>query len=123
MNVSRILIIDDEQECCELLREYLESHGFEVEIAFDGEEGLEKVKLTRPDLVLCDISMPGSNGAEVLKKIKEGNPGIIVIMLTGFGTFESAIECLKLGAYDHIAKPVELERLLTLIKEALKRSF
>jgi len=116
---KKILIIDDEQESCGLLSHYLKRRGFEVEIAFDGAEGLEKVKGNLPDLVLCDISMPGLNGMEVLKRIKEYNPRIIVIMLTGFGTLESAIECLKLGAYDHIAKPVELEKLLVLLKEAL----
>ena len=120
--MKKILVIDDEQESCKLLSDYLKRHRFEVEIAFDGQEGLEKVKLNPPDLVLCDISMPGLNGVEVLKKIKECNPGIIAIMLTGYGTMDSAIECLKLGAYDHIGKPVELEKLLALIKEALKRS-
>lgn len=119
--MKKILIIDDEEESCKLLKAYLKRRGFEVEIAFDGEEGLEKVKCSNPDLVLCDISMPGLNGVEVLKKIKELNPRIIVIMLTGFGTFESAIECLKLGAYDHIGKPVELEKLLMLIREALEK--
>ena len=116
---KKILIIDDEQESCRLLSDYLKRRNFAVEIALDGINGLEKVKLANPDLVLCDISMPGLSGIEVLKKIKEYNPHIIVIMLTGFGTLESAIECLKLGAYDHIAKPVELEKLLVLLKEAL----
>jgi len=119
--MKKILVIDDEQESCKLLSDYLKRHRFEVEIAFDGQEGLEKVKLNPPDLVLCDISMPGLNGVEVLKKIKECNPGIIAIMLTGYGTMDSAIECLKLGAYDHIGKPVELEKLLALIKEALEK--
>lgn len=119
---KKILIIDDEQEICQLLRDCLKRRGFEVETAFDGEVGLEKVKLNLPDLVLCDISMPGLNGVEVLKKIKEYNPHIIVIMLTGYGTLESAIECLKLGAYDHIGKPVELKKLFVLLKEALNMS-
>jgi len=117
--MKKILIIDDERECCELLRDYLKKRGFEIEIAFDGASGLEKVKYALPDLVLCDISMPGLGGVEVLKRIKELNQHIIVIMLTGFGTLESAVECLKLGAYDHIAKPVELKKLLVLFKEAL----
>ena len=117
--MKKILIIDDEQEICKLLSDCLKRRGFEVEIAFDGEAGLEKAKITNPDLVLCDISMPGLGGIEVLKRIKEYGPAIIVIMLTGFGTMDSAIECLKLGAYDHIAKPVELEKLVLLLKEAL----
>jgi len=117
--MKKILIIDDEQECCKLLRDYLKSRGFEVEIAFDGEAGLEKARITKPDLALCDISMPGLSGVEVLKKIKQFNQDIIVIMLTGYGTMESVIECLKLGAYGHIAKPIELEKLLVLLKEVL----
>lgn len=117
--VSRILIIDDEREICQLLKERLNKRGFEVDYAFNGAQGLEKVKLINPDLVLCDISMPELSGVEVLKRIKEYNPHIIIIMLTGFGTLESAVECLKLGAYDHIGKPVELEKLLILLKEAL----
>ena len=117
--MKKILIIDDEQEICKLLGDSLKRHGFEIETAFDGQEGLEKVKLTNPDLVLCDISMPGLSGIEVLKKIKEYNQRIAVIMLTGFGILESAVECLKLGAYDHIAKPIELEKLLVLLKEVL----
>jgi len=117
--MKKILIIDDEQEIRKLLGDSLKRRGFEVEIAFDGQEGLEKVKLTNPDLVLCDISMPGLSGVEVLKKIKQFNQDIIVIMLTGYGTMESAIKCLKLGAYGHIAKPIELEKLLVLLKEVL----
>jgi len=117
--MKKILIIDDEQEIRKLLGDSLKRHGFEVEIAFDGQEGLEKVKLTNPDLVLCDISMPGLSGVEVLKKIKQFNQDIIVIMLTGYGTMESAIECIKLGAYGHIAKPIELDKLLVLLKEVL----
>jgi DNA-binding NtrC family response regulator len=117
--MKKILVIDDERECCKLLADYLKKRGFELETAFDGISGLEKIKCALPDLVLCDISMPGLSGIEVLKRIKEYNPHIIVIMLTGYGSMESALECLKLGAYDHIAKPVELEKLLILLKEAL----
>jgi len=116
---KKIFVIDDEQESCEFISHYLQRHGFETDFALNGEEGLEKIRFIRPDLVLCDIFLPGLNGMEILKMIKEYNPDISVIMLTGYGSMETVLECLKLGAYDYLAKPIDLEKLLMVIKEAL----
>jgi DNA-binding NtrC family response regulator len=118
--MKKILIIDDEEVIRELLGSSLKKKGFDVLTATDGIDGIAKAKAFNPELVLCDILMPGLSGIEVLKEIKQYNQAIIVIMLTGFGTMDSAIECLRLGAYDHIGKPFELQKLLRLIKEALK---
>lgn len=120
MSAKKILIIDDEPQLAKSTAKCLELSGYKVFTASDGVSGINQFKQEPPDLVILDIVMLGLSGLDTLKELKQLNPAVPVIMLTGYGTMDSALECIKLGAYDHIAKPFELKDLLALIKEALK---
>ena len=119
--MARILVIDDERSIRNTLREILEYEKFTVDDASDGETALELVKSTRFDAVLCDIKLPKMDGIEVLLRIMEltDTP---VIMISGHGTIETAVEAIKKGAYDYIPKPVDLNRLLVALRNALDRT-
>ncbi|MBN1338889.1 MAG: sigma-54-dependent Fis family transcriptional regulator [Bacteroidales bacterium] len=119
--MSRILIIDDEQSIRSTLREILEYEKYEVDDAGDGAEALEKMKENNFDVILCDIKMPRMDGIEVLEKAL-AITDTPVIMISGHGTIETAVEAIKKGAYDYIAKPLDLNRLLITIRNALDRS-
>ncbi|MFT5143269.1 MAG: two-component system nitrogen regulation response regulator NtrX, partial [Thalassolituus oleivorans] len=121
MAVSSILVVDDEAAIRRTLREILEYEGFAVEEAADGQEALDKVKLSRYDLILLDVKMPRIDGLEVLAKIAVDQPEVPVVMISGHGTIETAVEATKLGAYDFIEKPPDLNRLLLTIKNGLDR--
>ncbi|MBN2893217.1 MAG: sigma-54-dependent Fis family transcriptional regulator [Bacteroidales bacterium] len=116
--MTKILIIDDEQAIRKALKEILEYEKYEVEEAKSGFEGLEKIRNEKFDLVLCDIKMPQMDGIEVLEKIMEFNPDIPVVMITGHGSVETAVEALKKGAYDFIEKPLDMNRLLVSVRNA-----
>ena len=109
---KKILIIDDERPVRELIHRYLTSKGFEVLMAADGLEGMERVKKDHPDLVFLDILMPGKDGLEVLTEIKQSFPDLPVIMLSALAEEETAKEAIRLGAYDYATKPFKLESLL-----------
>jgi two-component system response regulator CpxR len=117
----RILIVDDEKDFTELLSERLEARGFKTRRAFDGTEAILRLKEETADVVLLDVMMPGKSGVETLKEIKSSWPIIEIIMLTGHGTVETAIEGMKLGAYDYLLKPTEVEDLSQKIKNAYQR--
>lgn len=119
--MARILVIDDERSIRNTLREILEYEKFTVDDASDGETALELVKSTRFDAVLCDIKLPKMDGIEVLIRIMEltDTP---VIMISGHGTIETAVEAIKKGAYDYIPKPIDLNRLLVALRNALDRT-
>ena len=119
--MAKILVIDDEQAIRKALKEILEYEKHDVELAKDGFEGLEAIKKNKYDLVLLDIKMPKLDGIEVLKKIQEIKPDLPVVMITGHGTVETAVEAIKLGAYDFLEKPLELNRLLVTIRNSLER--
>jgi DNA-binding NtrC family response regulator/signal transduction histidine kinase len=119
--IARILVIDDEQGVRNLLSYELNMHGYEVVTAQNGLEGVEKIKKEKFDLVISDIKMPKLDGVETLKKIKKIDPCIEVIMATGFGTVETAVESMKAGAYDYISKPFNLEEVSLLIEKALEK--
>jgi len=104
---DKILLIDDEQDILDLLKSSLTIEGLEVITAHDGNEGIEKFHNKKPDLVVTDIKMPENDGITVLKEIKAQGSDIDVIILTGHSDEVTAIECLKLGAYDYILKPLE----------------
>jgi YesN/AraC family two-component response regulator len=110
---AKILVVDDEPGVLEALYEFLTLKEYEVIKASNGKEALAKVKKERPHLVLLDIKMPEMSGMEVLKKIKEVDPSIGVIMATGFEDMETAQKAMELGAYDYITKPFNLEYLET----------
>lgn len=116
-----ILIVDDEKELCKILSDSLSQNHYRVLIAFDGKRALHLVKEEKPDLILLDIKMPRMNGLEVLKKTKKMKKEIVVIMLTAYGTLETARKAMQLGAYDYLTKPFDLFNLKSLVKEALGR--
>jgi len=115
-----ILIIDDEPVIRDVLSQLLTSEGYEVEAAASGEEGLQAYALRPPDLVLLDLLMPGQDGIEVLKTLKRANPQALVIIITAYASVESAIEAMKMGAYDYVQKPFKHEELLLTIRRALE---
>ena len=120
--MAEILIIDDEKAIRKALSEILSSEGYKVEEAGDGEEGLKKFKEKTYDVVLCDIKMPKLDGIEFLQKASESNPDIPIIMISGHGNIETAVEAVKTGAFDFISKPPDLNRLLITIRNAMDRS-
>ncbi|MFN4235069.1 MAG: sigma-54-dependent transcriptional regulator [Bacteroidia bacterium] len=120
--MPKILIIDDERPIRSTLRDILEYEKFEVDEAVDGIEGIEKFKKGNYDLIFCDIKMPKMDGIEVLAKIQEINAEIPVIMISGHGNIETAVEAIKKGAYDFISKPPDLNRLLITVRNALDKS-
>ena len=118
--MKSILIIDDEESIRESLKGILQDEGFRPVFAKDGEEGLAALKEEPTDLVLLDIWMPGIDGIETLRRIREDYPDQLVIMMSGHGTIETAVRATKLGAYDFIEKPLSLEKVLLCIQNALK---
>ena len=120
--MARILIIDDEKAICNTLKEILVYEKYEVEIANDGAEGIRKVESGNFDLVLSDIKMPKMDGIEVLLRLQELNPDLPVVMISGHGTIDTAVDALKKGAYDYISKPPDLNRLLVTVRNALDKS-
>jgi two-component system nitrogen regulation response regulator NtrX len=120
--MADILIIDDEKAIRKTLSEILSFEGYKIEEAADGEEGLKKFKEKNYDLVLCDIKMPKLDGIEFLQKAGESNPDIPIIMISGHGNIETAVEAVKKGAFDYISKPPDLNRLLITIRNAMDKS-
>jgi two-component system nitrogen regulation response regulator NtrX len=120
--MSSILIIDDEKAIRKTLGEILSYEGYKLEEAGDGEEGLKKFKEKEYDVILCDIKMPKIDGIEFLERAKETNPDIPIIMISGHGTIETAVEAVKKGAYDYISKPPDLNRLLITIRNAMDKT-
>ena len=109
--MARILVVDDEPDSVELLQEFLTSKGYKVVTASSGEEALRKVKEERPHLVLLDVRMPGMNGLDVLRKVREFDQEVGVIMATAVNEEVTGREALKLGAFDYIVKPLNFEYL------------
>jgi two-component system nitrogen regulation response regulator NtrX len=120
--MSNILIIDDEKAIRKTLSEILSYEGYKMDEAGDGEEGLKKFKDKDYDVILCDIKMPKMDGIEFLEKAKEANPDTPIIMISGHGTIETAVEAVKKGAYDYISKPPDLNRLLITIRNAMDKT-
>lgn len=120
--MSNILIVDDEKAIRKTLSEILSYEGYKIEEASDGEEGLRRFRDKTFDVVLCDIKMPKIDGIEFLDKVREVNPDVPVIMISGHGTIETAVEAVKKGAYDYIAKPPDLNRLLITIRNAMDKN-
>jgi two-component system nitrogen regulation response regulator NtrX len=120
--MAKVLIIDDEKPIRNALRDILEYEKMQVDESATGIEGLQKLEKDKFDLVLCDIKMPGIDGIEVLEKIIENGYGTPVVMISGHGTIETAVEAVKKGAFDFIAKPLDLNRLLVTVRNALDKS-
>jgi DNA-binding NtrC family response regulator len=120
--MAHILLIDDEKAIRYALREILEHEGHKVEEAEDGAMGLDKAKKGRFDLVLCDIKMPRMDGIEVLEKLQALHADLPVVMISGHGTIDTAVDALKKGAFDYIQKPPDINRILVSVRNALDRS-
>ncbi len=120
--MANILLIDDEKSIRKTLKEILEYEGYVVDEAQDGAEGLRMIQEGDYDIVLCDIKMPKMDGMEVLEKANQSNPDVPFIMISGHGTLETAVEAVKKGAFDYVAKPPDLNRLLITIRNALDKS-
>ncbi|NCI47094.1 sigma-54-dependent transcriptional regulator [Sediminibacterium soli] len=120
--MPNILIIDDEKAIRNVLKEILANEGFAVEEAPDGEEGLKKFTAGSFDVVLCDIKMPKLDGIEFLQKVIEAGTETPVIMISGHGNIETAVEAVKKGAFDFISKPPDLNRLLITIRNAMDKT-
>ena len=122
MKLNKILVVDDEHLIRWSLEQNLKKQGYEVITAGTGEDALHMVREQQPDLVLLDIQLPGISGIEVLEKIKDFDEDIIVIMLTAHGGLETAVNAMRLGAYDYVSKPFNLDELTIIIKKALENS-
>ncbi len=120
--MASILVIDDERAIRNTLKEVLEYEKHEVDIAEDGHVGLEMVKDNNYDIVLCDIKMPGMEGMEVLDQIMNSLIDAQVIMITGHGKVDTAVEAIKKGAYDFIEKPLDLNRLMITLRNAMDKT-
>lgn len=118
---GKVLVIDDEKGLRDMLSYALGREGYEVLVAENGEVGVEKVKQEEVNVVVTDIKMPGMDGVAVLKKIKQMNENVEVIVATGYGSMETAIESLRNGAYDYINKPFNIDELISLISKAIER--
>lgn len=117
----RLLIVDDEIRFLRTLEQRLEMRGFEVTAATTGAEAVEIARGTRFDLALLDLKMPGMAGEELLKLLKKEDPLVEVIILTGHGSIESAVDCTKAGSYGYLQKPCETHELLEVLKDAYQR--
>jgi len=117
----RILVVDDEMIVCESCQRILQEDSYEVECVSSGKEAIEKMKANPFDIVITDLKMPGIDGMEVLKSIREDYPDTVVIMITGFSTVETAVEAMKLGAFDYIPKPFTPDEVSIVVKKAIEK--
>jgi diguanylate cyclase (GGDEF)-like protein len=118
---GKVLIVDDAPDTVEIIKKLLVFEGYEVLTTSTGEEGVQKVEQEKPEIVLLDISLPGIDGNEALKRIRKVDPIVSVIMLTAFATVDNAISALKEGASDFIKKPFENEHLVHLVNQCLEK--
>ena len=121
-NNGKILIVDDERAIRNSLKEILEDEEYEVEVAPDAPTALQMVDGDHFQVVLCDIKMPGMDGVELLTQLHEKVPDTAVVMMTGHGDIDTAVDCIRKGAYDFLTKPLDLNRILITIKNALDKT-
>ncbi|HEX2250560.1 MAG TPA: sigma 54-interacting transcriptional regulator, partial [Gemmatimonadales bacterium] len=113
-----MLIVDDERTLARAVKAFLNEAGYEAEVAGDAESALELLETLRPDVIFADVRLPRMNGIDLLRRIQEFDPAIPVIIMTAYGTIEGAVEAVKLGAFDYMKKPVDLEELRLLADRA-----
>ena len=121
MALSKILVVDDEESIREFFQIMLKREGYEVFTAANGKEGLEHLKKNPVDLIISDIQMPELSGLELLSKVREIDPEMVVMMITAFGSTEIAVEAMKRGAYDYIQKPFKIDEVKIIIRQALEK--
>ena len=120
--MAKILIIDDEQSIRSTLREILEYEKYTIDEAKDGQEGLDKLISDKFDIALCDVKMPKMDGIELLERVQMAGIDTQFIMISAHGTIETAVDATKMGAFDFVPKPPDLNRLLLTVKNALDKS-
>src|SRR5580693_1444785 len=118
--MSKLLLIDDEEDVQYSFRRIFDSAEIELTTAASGEEGLKLIPKLKPDLVLMDVRMGGINGLETLRRIRQIDPKLLVILMTGYATTQTTIEAMKLGAFDFLLKPLDPEKLKDLVNNAFK---
>ncbi len=118
---ARILVVDDERVIREILAEFLTLEGFSVHTVEDGEKALTELRLNPYDLLITDLKMPRLSGLQLLEKIEAERLGVLTVLMTGFGTVETAIEAMKKGAYDYLLKPFKVEEVIHVVERALYR--
>ena len=118
---TMLLLVDDEESFVDILAERLRNRDFDVNTALNGEDALQKINEHNVDVAIVDVMMPGLSGIETLREIKRLKPLVEVLMLTGHATVETAIEGMKLGAYDYLMKPCDMDQLLAKIGEATEK--
>ncbi len=121
MNLKRILVVDDDESLRRVTQIQLEEVGYEVRTAADGREAISALESWKPALVITDLRMPGMSGLDLLKEIRAGFPETTVVLMTAFGSIQSAVEAMKAGAYDYITKPIDHDELALLVARALER--
>jgi two-component system cell cycle response regulator len=119
--LSRILVVDDEEVVCRFLKRVLDGHGHQVEVCHGGREAIARLEDDSFDLVITDLKMPGVDGIDVLRKAKELDPLCEVVVITAYASVESAVEVMKLGAYDYISKPFNVDRIRIVVDKALEK--
>jgi len=118
---ARILVVDDERVIREILAEFLTLEGFSVHTVEDGEKALTELRLRPYDLLITDLKMPRLSGLQLLEKVEQERLGVLTVLMTGFGTVETAIEAMKKGAYDYLLKPFKVEEVIHVVERALYR--
>ncbi len=117
-----VVVIDDDESICKGCWIALDGGGYSVAVASNGTEGLRLVEHFHPSVVLVDLKMPGISGEKVLERLSQIDPNIVSVVITGYGTVETAVDAMKLGAFDFLAKPFEPEHLLETVQRAMKLS-
>ena len=117
----RILVVDDEEIIRNLLQDTLSKTGYKTKTAKDGQEAIELIENEPFEIIITDLKMPGMNGVELLQHVQKINPDICILIITAYGTVESSVNAMKLGAYDYICKPFELEEMKVIIEKAVER--
>jgi len=122
MSNAAILIVDDERTLAKAIKAYLEEAGYDVEVAGDAESAVQLLPALQPDVVITDVRLPGMDGIALLRRIREFDPGIAVVVMTAHGSIEGAVEAVKLGAFDYLKKPIDLEELKLVTDRARENS-
>ena len=117
----KILIIDDEQSLTKILTKFLEQNGYEAYPAYTGQEGLEKNDVLKPDVVLVDLLLPDISGMDLISKFNESSSNVSIVVITGVGSVDSAVQAMKKGAEDYLEKPIDLEKLNIVMKRIAEK--
>jgi len=119
MAKKKILIVDDEKDTCDAIEGIMADEGYEAFSAFTGESALSIARKKRPNLILLDIKMPEMDGIEFLRRVKEIDKNVVVVMITGYGALDTAKEAMRLGAYDYVTKPFDMNFIKAVARDVL----